>query len=1483
MPDQRILDEINRRGLSFDDQSTGNLTGVGRPDSNIPDFLPEGAVREDFLPALEHPPGSPINQPAESFDPRISAEIKRRGLTPETHDFTSRDELRKSIGILPEPIPELETPIQEQQFQAPVAPVDEARGFSTSGTGKPTLEALRPSSVTEKLLTGIDEFIGKPKSQFADPNVPLTPAQQRFSEQSDITKAVSPIASIGARGAVGVATFLPNLTERVIEGKTGESKNRAKTNLEAFFENSPFSKGRGEIILEEIKGIAKMVGNVPIILDYIAQKALGVDDPTTNANPNSPLVKAYEGLTGKPFVEYYKETINEFIDNPETLAFGIGLGKGVSRGVLSKATGKAKSPVLQTIPEQAKEVGKIEKAQKPILESDRKADIITEQLIKEQVGEKGKVLPLPETAETIRPELADKPPIKPTEPLKAEPVKVSEPVKTAKPQAEIKAEPTKLPDGKAKVPTDQIKPLAKPSKQVELKLEKPVEKQPVKVEKPTPPEKIVGLSKVESDNIRKHTGMDKLDPAERKTFEKSLSEAKEQKLDKSALTTAEQVIKENRPITDAEHSGMVLKAGELLDIYDKATAEASKFIEKGDKGSAIVERTKSNIALDQLDRLTEATRSGRREAARTLSIGRMKLSRDNYDIVQVLDRATVSKGSKLTTTERAKFEDIVKEHKEAVKKNEVLEADYQKVLADQERIVGEKVTEILAKKEKIRSKSKTVKDRILKQRKDIKADIAKLGFRINDVSGVTAEGSFLIGKLAVNYIKEGTNTLDAVVKQVLLDIPEITKRDVIQALNAKDPRNVRKQRSQTHKNVIGIKKQSRLLLEVEKKAKVLPETTVGVKQLQGQLKEINKDIRNTVSDSRRLEKSLETLHNLQDQLDNHFRAVKEKRKSDPAEIAAIKDSIKKLRKDMRLEDTLADLKQQIQTGDFKSPKLREQPKLPKDVNRSQVEVRQLRKKIRGAVQQMTPPTAFTRVSETLNTFRTLKATADMSYTFRQGMLLLANHPIIGTKAFGKAFQSIFSEHKAESLDNALRSVDHHYIRENARLYLPEIRDGILSAREEAFMSNFAERIPGFGQIIKASERHMITGLNHLRAGVFDQFLERNPNATLIELKAWADWVNVTSGRGKMNAAVARGLSTVLFAPRFAYSRVQTPFMLKKYWSEPRVRKAIAKELAVVGGLGMATLGMAKLAGLEVGTDPRSSDFGKIKFGNTRIDMWAGFQQPMRLIIRAGTALSDKSGLTGKHLPYRETEWDALDAFGRFVKYKIAPSIAIPHELLTGKTVIGEETTPSETAIRSIIPIVYEDIADAYREYGIIGASVFGGLNFFGTSTATYKPSESEMRRRLRKLEEEGKIEQMEQERTEWNMQQPTKRIVNVSTAEQSNFERRYNKIVKDFMDGKEGASDKLKQLKKDFPDFEGDIKTEVEIKKSNRKKQFDGELKDLKISLEKGIDVIDKLRNLKRRFPEFKSKVPSAAKLNSELRAKKRKKLRAKRKQQENN
>ena len=883
-------------------------------------------------------------------------------------------------------------------------------------------------------------------------------------------------------------------------------------------------------------------------------------------------------------------------------------------------------------------------------------------------------------------------------------------------------------------------------------------------------------------------GREKLPKVQRQGALELATKAKKEGLDIKAPDIVAQKASTGEVLTAPEVFGAILKSKDLRLEREKLAVELEKFEEKGAVGEATEARTRLEAKIDEIDQFRRNVDLTTTESGRSLNALKFfkEAEGDAWTVRGLLQRAKASRQGKLTPEESGVFEKGGKKLGELQKERDRIQIEDNKIAEEAQKTLADRVAKELIRREKGFQKSQKAKEGILKEREKIKSDLKAIGFRVNDITGVTAEGSALIGKLAINYAKEGIETFPEIIKRVLEDVEGITEKDVIESIAQKSPKVVGRAKRQANKRVAQMRTQARLIQSIEKaeqgifdKPQGKQPTAPEIQNLRGQLRTLRKDAFPTIVDGKKLESALKKIDLLQEQLDQQFRTIKEKKPIESASLKEAKDKIKALTKEIRLDDTIVDLKEQIRTGEFKEKKIETFKKISPKLERKEVEISRLKRDLRNDIENLAPITGKKVFRETVNTMRTLKATADVSYALRQGFVLSARRPDLAAKVFGKAFQTLFSENKAFEIDNAIRSAEHHHIREKAKLFLAEL-DGLSTLKEEAFMSNVAEKIPFWGQVVKASNRNMTTGLNLLRTSVFDAFLEKYPNATPKELAAYADYINVASGRGNLGKfeAAADVLGSVFFAPRFAISRIQTPMKISQLWKNPRVGKEIAKDFAAVGAVGATTLYLADMAGLDVGGDPRESDFGRITFGDTHVDIFAGFQQPMRLATRIWFKATDRAGLTGKDLTDIEKEFDAFDAVGNFVGYKVSPVFTVGTELLSGKSLFGEERTVPETVARAIAPIIIESTYDAFREQGAGAAGVTFGLESAGVGVNTFPRSERKARKDIREFREEGDFIAADQLQKEFNIKNPTNRIVNVNSREELLKNEAKNNIIK---------------------------------------------------------------------------------------------------------
>lgn len=204
-----------------------------------------------------------------------------------------------------------------------------------------------------------------------------------------------------------------------------------------------------------------------------------------------------------------------------------------------------------------------------------------------------------------------------------------------------------------------------------------------------------------------------------------------------------------------------------------------------------------------------------------------------------------------------------------------------------------------------------------------------------------------------------------------------------------------------------------------------------------------------------------------------------------------------------------------------------------------------------------------------------------------------------------------------------------------------------SKRDDVLRGQLAEEIPIYGRHVKASNRAYNAELNHLsrtifsnlmddatKASIFDKIpgLRRDPKAPSsdpmqnhILRNQIAEFVNTALKRGKIGVEAgsyelnlekhSRLLSNTLFSPRTISSITRMLNPSTYIMSDPYIRKQYLAATLRMVGMWWTMAEAAKLGGATVVDDPNSTDYGKIKIGNMRIDPPGGLQQYLVLAKR----------------------------------------------------------------------------------------------------------------------------------------------------------------------------------------------------------------------------------------------------------------------------
>lgn len=358
--------------------------------------------------------------------------------------------------------------------------------------------------------------------------------------------------------------------------------------------------------------------------------------------------------------------------------------------------------------------------------------------------------------------------------------------------------------------------------------------------------------------------------------------------------------------------------------------------------------------------------------------------------------------------------------------------------------------------------------------------------------------------------------------------------------------------------------------------------------------------------------------------------------------------------------------------------------------------------------------------------KSLKASLDNSAIFRQGWKTMFTDPKIWFKNAKATFKDIVDTLGNKPVMDEIRaeiiSRPNYDKMVKAKLAIGNI--------EEAFPDSLPEKIPGFGRVYKASENAYTGFVYKMRADIFDKYLDIADKAGVDitdkeQLESIGTLVNSLTGRGKLGKLepAAEVVNNVFFSPRFTKSHldVLTAHQFSKE-ATPFVKKQAAINLAkIIGGTALILAIANAIKPGSVESDPRSSDFGKIKVGNTRFDVSGGMASVITLAARLGT-MSSKSTVTGEVNPLNSGKFGSqtgMNVFYSFLENKASPLGAVFLHYLKGQDSNGNKPTILGEAKDFFTPLPfsnYQNLKEDPNSANILASVILDGL---GVSVSDY--------------------------------------------------------------------------------------------------------------------------------------------------------------------
>lgn len=342
---------------------------------------------------------------------------------------------------------------------------------------------------------------------------------------------------------------------------------------------------------------------------------------------------------------------------------------------------------------------------------------------------------------------------------------------------------------------------------------------------------------------------------------------------------------------------------------------------------------------------------------------------------------------------------------------------------------------------------------------------------------------------------------------------------------------------------------------------------------------------------------------------------------------------------------------------------------------------------------------------------------DNSFFGRQGLKMLFTNPDAWAKRFGQSW-----------VDGAkqLRDIDvMHTIRADI-LSRPNALNGKYKAMgadvgidfEEAFPSSLPERIPVLGRLYKASETMFNGAALRLRADYADKIIglaERNglDMTNPDQARPLGQLTNSMTGRGEISIAGqplppawSKAINATFFSLKFLKSNYDTltGHSFGMFVKDPATRAFLQKQAAInlakiAAGVSAILMTAKAINPDSTDFDPRSSLFGKIKIGQTTIDVTAGMGPLITLAARLITN-ETKNSTTGKITELGTGTFGSrtrMDVIDDFFLGRLSPIAGAIRDWWKGENFQGQKPTLASTAANLVTPLPFQTMMQSRNE------------------------------------------------------------------------------------------------------------------------------------------------------------------------------------------
>jgi len=353
-------------------------------------------------------------------------------------------------------------------------------------------------------------------------------------------------------------------------------------------------------------------------------------------------------------------------------------------------------------------------------------------------------------------------------------------------------------------------------------------------------------------------------------------------------------------------------------------------------------------------------------------------------------------------------------------------------------------------------------------------------------------------------------------------------------------------------------------------------------------------------------------------------------------------------------------------------------------------------------------------------YKSVNASWDIAFAFRQGWKVLTKSPTVWAKTMKEALKPVGKITSKEKQQMVMDEFKAGIV--SSDLYEKAIDSGLaLGVIEEFFPTALSEKIPILGNLFKSSDISFTIFSQQARMGLFEDMYKRSVKnngkvAADASAESFAYVVNSITGRGGLGSLENQSglLNKIFFSARYVSSALDTFTMpFNRELTEEARKEAMKSSIAALGSIG-AVVGTASLF-TDVEIDIRSSKFLKARIPGTEdrwIDLSAGLGSYLTLAARIVLGLdaekllgfddidAHKSAVTGKTRDLNTGEFGARtveDVAYDFFRNKTAPAPSQILQWLRGRDFSGEKPTAVGSVSGVLTPISGENAYEALRD------------------------------------------------------------------------------------------------------------------------------------------------------------------------------------------